>query len=66
MKSTVDRSASDPFDQDLASVRDGDPSLDVPGMLAGRIGELYAHEERVRRQERANRLMRQAAQPAQD
>jgi len=66
MKSTADRSASDPLDQDRTLVFDGDPSLDVPGMLAGRIGDLYASEERRRRQERADRLMRQAAEPVQE
>ncbi len=66
MKSTADRAASDPFDQDRLRSVHGDPSLDVPGMLAGRIGELYAPKSAARRQERTNRLMRQAAQPAQD
>ena len=64
MKSTANRSASDPFDQDRTQVSAGDPSLDVPGMLAGRIGDLYASEERSSRRERTNRLMRQAAEPA--
>ena len=66
MKSTADRSASDPLDQNRAAVFEGDSSLDVPGMLAGRIGELYASEERLRRHERTNRLMRQAVEPAAD
>lgn len=63
MKPTVARAASDPFDQNLLPIAEGDPSLDVPGMLASRIGELYAAEERISRQERATRLMRQAAEP---
>lgn len=66
MKSTVDRFASDPLDHDHAVVFAGDPPLDVPGMLAGRIGDLYASEERRRRQERTDRLLRQAAEPVQD
>jgi hypothetical protein len=66
MESTVNRSASDPLDPDRNPVPVSDPSLDVPGMLAGRIGELYAAEERSSRRERTNRLMRQAAEPAQD
>jgi hypothetical protein len=66
MKPTAKRAASDPFDQDRTPVSAGDPSLDVPGMLAGRIGDLYASEERTRRRERTNRLMQQAAQPAQE
>jgi len=66
MKSTADRTASDPLDQDRTSVFHGNPTIDVPGMLAGRIGDLYASEERRRRQERTDRLMRQAAQPMQE
>lgn len=66
MKSTVDRFASDPLDHDRTPVFAGDPPLDVPGMLAGRIGELYASEERRRRQERTDRLLRQAASRTQD
>ena len=66
MKSTADRSASDPLDPDRILVLAGDPALDVPGRLAGRIGELYASEERLRRRERTDRLLRQAAEPAQD
>lgn len=66
MKSTADRFAPDPFDQDRNAVLSGDPSLDVPGMLAGRIGELYASEERRGRQERADRLMRRAVPPSQE
>lgn len=66
MKSTVDRSASDPLDRDRIPVSAGDPSLDVPGMLASRIGELYASEERQRRQARTDRLMRRAALPSEE
>lgn len=66
MKSMADRAASDPLDRDRTTVSVGDPPVDVPGMLAGRIGELYASEERRRRQERTDRLMRRAAQPAQE
>jgi hypothetical protein len=66
MKSRVDRSASDPLGQDLTPVSIGDHPLDVPGMLAGRIGDLYASEERHSRKERTDRLMRRAAEPAQE
>jgi len=66
MKPTATRSASDPFDPDRTPVSESDPSVDVPGMLAGRIGDLYASEERSSRRERTNRIMRQAAQPAQE
>ena len=66
MKSTVDRSTSDSLDRDHTTVFDDDSSLDVPGMLAGRIGDLYASEERRRRQERTDRLMRRAASYAQE
>ncbi len=62
MKPTANRAASDPFDRDRTPVFMGDPSLDVPDMLAGRIGDLYASEERLSRRERTDRLMRQAAQ----
>ncbi len=65
MKSTVGRSASDWLDSDHIPVVAGEPALDVPGMLAGRIGELYASEERANRKERTDRLIRQAtAEPA--
>lgn len=63
MKPTAARAASDPFDPNLMPASEGDQSLDVPGMLASRIGELYAAEERISRKERAHRLMRQAAEP---
>jgi hypothetical protein len=66
MESTLDRSASDPLDQDRVQVPAGEPWLDVPGMLATRIGELYASEELNRRHERTDRLLRQAAIPADD
>jgi hypothetical protein len=66
MASTVDRAAPDPLDPGFVPVPEGDPTLDVPGMLASRIGDLWASEERRSRQERTDRLLRQASQPAQD
>jgi hypothetical protein len=36
------------------------PRADVPGMMADRIGSLYAEEERRERLERTERLIRQA------
>ena len=66
MKSTADRSTSDPLDHDRTANFDDNSSLDVPGMLAGRIGDLYASEERRRRQERTDRLMRKAGLFAQE
>lgn len=61
MESTFDRAASDPLDPGLVPVPEVDPTLDVPGMLAGRIGDLYAAEERRSRKERADRLLGRAA-----
>ncbi|NTU71672.1 MAG: hypothetical protein HGB10_07640 [Coriobacteriia bacterium] len=61
MKSTVDRFASDPHDAEQGAVLGADQPSDVPGMLAGRIGDLWASEERSRRKERTGRLMMQAA-----
>lgn len=63
MESTADRHVSDPLDQGRIAASGNHSSLDVPGMLAGRIGELYASEERLRRQQRTDKLMRQAAEP---
>lgn len=34
--------------------------VDVPGMMAGRIGDLYAEEERQRRVARTERMIRKA------
>jgi hypothetical protein len=62
MKSTANYAASDPFERDRNPVFAGDPSLDVPDMLAGRIGDLYASYDRSSRRERTNRLLRQAAE----
>jgi hypothetical protein len=41
----------------LDVVRD---TVDVPGMMADRVGELYAAEERADRVERTERLIREA------
>lgn len=38
------------------------PSPDVPGLLADRVGALYAAEERRDRKERTERLIRRAEQ----
>jgi hypothetical protein len=66
MRYAVDRAVSDPLDPRVVSVPIGDPPLDVPGLSASRISDLYASEERSRRQAHADRLMRQAAQLAQE
>lgn len=34
--------------------------VDVPGLMAGRVGDLYAEEERRRRVERTERMIRKA------
>ena len=36
--------------------------MDVPGLMADRIGRLYAEEERLERAERTERLIRAAEQ----
>lgn len=53
---------------DLSRVRVGGPRVatavaavvDVPGMLADRIGDLYASEERRRRNQRTERMILKA------
>jgi hypothetical protein len=65
MESTADRAASDSLDRNNFPFVEADRSVDVPGKLAGRIGELYASEERRRRRERTDRLMQQAVESRQ-
>ncbi len=66
MKQTVDRAASDPFDSGLVPYLHGEHTHDVPGMLASRIGDLYATEELLDRKERAGRLLRRVVPPAEE
>lgn len=44
----------------LAARMPDSADLDVPGMMAGRIGDLYAEEERQRRVARTERMIRKA------
>jgi len=37
-------------------------NVDVPGLMADRVGRLYAEEERLERAERTERLIRAAEQ----
>ena len=37
-------------------------NVDVPGLMADRVGRLYAEEERLQRAERTERLIRAAEQ----
>jgi len=43
-----------------AARRPGSDVLDVPAMMAGRVGDLYAEEERRRRIARTERMIRMA------
>jgi hypothetical protein len=63
MEQTIDRHASEPFDSGFARISQGAHPLDVPGLLASRIGEMYATEERIHRKERTDRLIFRATHP---
>ena len=63
MKQTVDRAASDPFDPGFVPFSEGEHALDVPSLLASRIGEMYAAEERLQRKERTDRILFRATHP---
>jgi hypothetical protein len=66
MESTVDHNVSDPPEPSMISAFKKRYALDVPSKLANRIGELWASEERLHRQERTERILRESAQPSQD
>ena len=61
MKSATDHRSSSVSDSTDNPAGLGDSSLDVPGMLADRIGDLYASEERRARRQRTDRLIREAS-----
>ena len=61
MESPARTNSSVATDSWFASVAGVDQPLDVPNMLADRIGELYASEERLQRRQRTNRLIREAS-----
>ena len=66
MAQTVHRSTSEPLDPAFHAAPAVDPDSDITGQLASRIGELYASEELHQRKERADRIIRRAAAPAEE
>jgi hypothetical protein len=58
MAPVVDTTHGEPADE-LETAADSDSS-DVPEMLAERVGELYAQEERAERTARTERLIEKA------
>ena len=60
MSTSVDRSSAQAASLAASPVTMLPTGVDVPGMLAGRIGDLYATEERNRRNERTERMIRKA------
>jgi len=60
MDSTMDRSGAEPTPSDANSGTVPPATIDVPSMLAGNIGVLYAEEEIHRRHERTEQMIRRA------
>jgi len=60
MDSTMDRSGAEPTRPDSNSAAVPPATIDVPSMLAGNIGILYAEEEILRRHERTELMIRRA------
>jgi|GEM_PF-3048299 len=60
MKPNHDRNAPEPPLPGIAAGQDATSELDVPGMLADRIGDLYASEESRQRHERSQRMIERA------
>jgi len=60
MDSTMDRSGAEPAHPDSNAPAIPPATIDVPSMLAGNIGILYAEEEIHRRHERTERMIRRA------
>lgn len=60
MDSTTDRSGAEPTYADSNAPAVYPATIDVPGMLAGNIGVLYAEEEIQRRHERTELMIRRA------
>lgn len=60
MEPRPNRIASDLPEPESAADADGPPDIDVPGMLAQRIGDLYASEESRQRHERSQRMIDRA------
>jgi hypothetical protein len=60
MSTSVDRSSAQAGRLAAPSLSALAAAVDVPGMLAERIGDLYATEERRRRNQRTERMIRKA------
>jgi len=60
MDSTMDRSGAEPTHADSNAPTAHPATIDVPSMLAGNIGVLYAEEEIHRRHERTEKLIKRA------
>ncbi len=60
MDSTMDRSGAEPAHAGSHSPAISPATIDVPSMLAGNIGILYAEEEIARRHERTELMIRRA------
>lgn len=60
MDSPVDRFGAEPAHPDSNAPSAPPVTIDVPSMLAGNIGSLYAEEEILRRHERTELMIRRA------
>ena len=60
MSTSVDRSSAQAAALAASPFAVLPTGVDVPGMLAERIGDLYTTEERHRRNERTERMIRKA------
>ncbi|MEI7814206.1 MAG: hypothetical protein WCJ13_05400 [Coriobacteriia bacterium] len=60
MSTNTNRSRAQTDGQNVASLVVLAPALDVPGLLADRIGDLYAAEERSHRAQRTERMILKA------
>jgi len=60
MDSTLDRSGAEPTHADSHVPATHPATIDVPSMLAGNIGDLYAAEEIHRRHKRTEKLISRA------
>lgn len=60
MSTSLDRYRSDLFHRGPIPAPEASLGVDVPGRLAGRIGELYAQEERRLRALRTERMILRA------
>lgn len=60
MASTTDRSGAEPTHPESNSPALHPATIDVPGILAGNIGALYAEAEILSRHERTEQMIRRA------